>query len=226
MFCVVLAHPTWEGIYSQFEKSKRYTDLFELRLDSLGEFSLKNLKILLQFPFKFICTYRAYEEGGWKEVKPQERWKILEICCKEGAYLVDFEWKHFLKIKSILEKSPYFPQKILFSYHNFKTTPSLKVLKGFLKSASKLGLKWFKITTFADKWEDSLEFLTLIKYGKSLGLEVVAFNMGEKVKISRILNLFLGSPFTYVFPPSEKPLAPGQLDLLEARRIWEVLKDV
>ncbi|MFN4132580.1 MAG: type I 3-dehydroquinate dehydratase [Caldimicrobium sp.] len=226
MFCVVLAHPTWEGIYSQFEKSKPHTDLFELRLDSLQEISLEHLKSFLHLPYRFICTYRAYEEGGWKQVDPLERWKILEICCNEGAYLVDFEWKIFFKIQSILERSPYFPQKILFSYHHFQTTPSLKVLKGYLKKASNLGIKWFKITTFTERIENSLEFLTLIRYGKNLGLEIVAFNMGEKVKLSRVLSLFLGAPFTYVFPPSEKPLAPGQMDLLEAKRLWEILKNV
>ncbi|MDM7202994.1 MAG: type I 3-dehydroquinate dehydratase [Thermodesulfobacteriaceae bacterium] len=226
MFCVVLAHKSWDGVYAQFEKVKNYSHLFEIRLDALDFPTLEPLDALLNSPNKFICTFRAYEEGGFKNLPSLERWKILEKCLEKGAYLVDFEWKSFLKIKDLIKKNSYFPERILFSYHNFEKTPPLKTFKNLLKRGTKHGIKYFKITTFTENLDEAVEFLTLIKFGKELGLKVVAFNMGEKVKLTRLLNLFLGSPFTYVFPPSETPLAPGQMDIFEAKRLWEVLANV
>ena len=226
MFCVVLAHPSWDAIFKQIERAKPYTELFELRLDALENLSFEPLRELLKLPYKFICTFRAFEEGGYKKVAPLSRWKILEEACSLGAYLVDFEWKSFLKIKNQLLQSPYFPEKVLFSYHNFKVTPPLRTLKNSLKKASGMGAKWFKVTTYTESLSEALEVLKLIEYGKELGLGVVAFSMGEKVRLSRILNILLGAPFTYVFLPSEKPLAPGQMDVLYAKKVWEVLKGV
>ncbi|MFN3567395.1 MAG: type I 3-dehydroquinate dehydratase [Caldimicrobium sp.] len=223
MFCVVLAHETWEGLYAQLEKTKNLTNLFEIRLDSLKDLSPQPLKELLNLPYKFICTFRSFEEGGFKKENPLKRWEILENCCKWGAYLVDFEWRSFLKVKDPILKSSHFSEKILFSYHNFSNTPKIKTLKGILRKASQIGIKWFKITTYTEKIEESFEFLTLINFAKSLGIKLVAFNMGDKVRLSRVLNLLLGSPFTYVFPPMEKPLAPGQMDIIEAKKLWEVI---
>lgn len=226
MFCVVLAHETWEGIYAQLEKTKGLTDLFEIRLDYLKDLSPQPLKEFLNLPYKFICTFRSFEEGGLKKEDPLKRWGLLENCCRWGAYLVDFEWRSFLKVKDLILRSPYFSEKILFSYHNFSKTPNLKTLKASLKKASLSGIKWFKITTFSEKIEESFEFLTLINFAKTLGIRLIAFNMGDKVRLSRVINLLLGSPFTYVFPPLEKPLAPGQMDILEAKKLWEVIRGV
>ncbi|BAU23982.1 3-dehydroquinate dehydratase [Caldimicrobium thiodismutans] len=228
MFCVVLAGETWEEIYTQIEGAKTLTHLFELRLDYLEDFAEKELTKILERNYRFICTFRSKEEGGRKSCSPEKRWEILSKSASLGAYLIDVEWKHLYlgKLKSSIKKSPFFPEKILFSYHNFQETPPLKSLKDLLRRASLEGARWFKITTLVKSFSESLNLLSLIPYGKELGIEVIAFGMGEKGKLSRILSLLSGAPFTYVFPQGGKALAPGQLDLIQAKRLYEVLTSV
>ena len=228
MLCLVLAEGTLEKVQDKLERWKEHTDLFELRLDYLEKIEESALEKLLSKPYRFICTVRAKEEGGKRDIPVFERWKILEHCGKKGAYLLDVEWKSlfFGKYKSIIKKSPFFPEKILFSYHNFEKTPPLSALKGLIRRASSEGIKWFKVATTVTSFSEALSLLSLIPYGKSLGMEVIAFGMGEAGKLSRILCLFAGSPFTYVFPSGESPLAPGQLDLLSAKKLYETLKNV
>lgn len=228
MFCLVLAENTLESVYQQIERGKEYTDLFELRLDYLEKLDNFALEDLLSKPYRFICTVRAKREGGKREIPSLKRWEILEFCGKKGAFLIDVEWKSlfFGKYKFLVKKSSLFPDRILFSYHDFEKKPSLKTLKGLLKRASLEGAKWFKITTHVKNFSEAIELLSLISYGKSLGLEVVAFGMGEAGKLSRILSLFVGSPFTYVFPKDGRPIAPGQLDIVSAKNLYEALKGV
>lgn len=228
MFCVVLAENSLEKLYAKLKGENKHTDLFELRLDFLDTIEESLLEEILAKPYRFICTVRAKAEGGKKEVANSKRWKILEYCGKKGAYLVDVEWKNLFygRYKSLIKKSSLFPEKVLFSYHDFEKTPSLKTLKGLLKRASSEGVKWFKITTFVKTFSEAIDLLSLIPYGKSLGIEVIAFGMGEIGKLSRILCLFAGAPFTYVFPKDGHPLAPGQLDILSAKKIYETLKNV
>jgi len=228
MFCLVLAENTIEDLYGALEEGKNYTDLFELRLDYLEKIDKDSLEGILKAPYRFICTVRAKEEGGKREISPFQRWEILEFCGNKGAYLIDVEWKSlfFGKYKTLIKKSPLFPKKILFSYHNFEGTPSLKVLKVLLKRASLEGVKWFKITTLVKDFSEALELLGLISYGRDLGMEILAFGMGEVGKLSRVLCLLAGSPFTYVFFPKGRPLAPGQLDIVSAKNLYEALRNV
>lgn len=228
MFCLVLAENTLEKVYEELEKGKAYTDLFELRLDYLERIEKSALEEILSKPYRFICTVRAKREGGKREIPPSERWKLLEFCGEKGAYLIDVEWKSlfFGKTKILIKKSSLFPEKILFSYHNFERTPSLGALKRLLKKASSEGVRWFKITTLVETFSQALELLSLISYGESLGMKVIAFGMGEAGKLSRILCLFTGAPFTYVFPEKGIPLAPGQLDIATAKNLYEILSHV
>lgn len=228
MFCLVLAENTLEKVYDILKREKNHTDLFELRLDFLDKIEEGLLERVLSEPYHFICTVRAKAEGGKKEILNSKRWEILEYCGKKGAYLLDVEWKSlfFGKYKTLIKKSPLFPEKILFSYHDFEKTPSLGTLKRLLKRASSEGVKWFKIATFVKTFSEVIGLLSLIPYGKALGMEVVAFGMGETGKLSRILCLLAGSPFTYVFPRGGYPLAPGQLDIISAQKIYETLKNV
>ncbi len=227
MFCAVLAGDTWEEIYSQLERASEHTDLFELRLDYLEEPVERELPEILKKPYRFICTYRAKEEGGKKALSPAKRWEILTLAAESGAFLIDVEWRHLYgKLRSPLKNSPFFPEKILLSHHNFQETPPLKTLRALLRKVSSEGAKWFKITTLVKSFSEALNLLNLIPYGHDLGMEVIAFGMGEKGKLSRVLSLFSGSPFTYVFPPGERPFAPGQLDLIQAKSLYEVLINV
>ena len=72
-----------------------------------------------------------------------------------------------------------------------------------------------KIVTTAKSVNDSTRILQL--YSKKGSNNLIAFAMGDKGKISRILCLYLGSPYTYV--SLGKPIVSGQFSVDEVKKI-------
>jgi 3-dehydroquinate dehydratase-1 len=77
-----------------------------------------------------------------------------------------------------------------------------------------------KIVSTAKSTDDSTRMLEL--YNKKGKNNLIAFAMGDKGKISRILCLYLGSPYTYV--SLGKAVAPGQFSVDEVNRIINLKK--
>ena len=72
-----------------------------------------------------------------------------------------------------------------------------------------------KIVSTAKSIDDSTQILQL--YSKKGSNNLIAFAMGDKGEISRILCLYLGSPYTYV--SLGRPVAPGQFSIAEMKKI-------
>ena len=246
-FCLSVGEKTWSKTLEAIQKNAHLTHLFEIRLDyleddlspeSISSFILSCLSPDLSCraergtphsvregapSLKFIFTCRLPEEGGKRHVPEEERLKILKHCLEMGAYLVDLEWKalqRFIKKHGI----PPFPlERTLVSFHDFHGTPKDRALKGLMKSLSQASVKLAKVVCFSEKPEDGLRLLSLIPYGRRLGIEVVAFGMGEKLSWTRIVSLILGAPFTYVSASKDAGTAPGQLDIISAKSLYEGL---
>jgi 3-dehydroquinate dehydratase-1 len=77
-----------------------------------------------------------------------------------------------------------------------------------------------KIVTTAKSIEDSTRVLQL--YNKKGKINLIAFSMGDPGRMSRILSLYLGSPYTYV--SLGKPIAPGQFSVDEINKIINLNK--
>jgi 3-dehydroquinate dehydratase-1 len=75
--------------------------------------------------------------------------------------------------------------------------------------------KFIKIVTSAKTINDSSKVLSL--YNNSPKVNLIAFAMGDYGRMSRIICLYLGSPFTYV--SLGKPVAPGQFSLEQIKKI-------
>ena len=71
-----------------------------------------------------------------------------------------------------------------------------------------------KIATLAQSGEDNLRVLELIPLaGEEFGIDLIAFCMGPAGKWSRLVSLFLGSPWTYAQFEGQSETAPGQLSV-------------
>jgi 3-dehydroquinate dehydratase-1 len=236
MFCLSIGEKTWsktlevvrKNAHPSLRSGQRLTHLFEIRLDYLeddlspGGISSFFEKILNP-SLKFIFTCRLPEEGGKRHLPEEERLRILKHCLEMGAYLVDLEWK---ALQGFMKKhgNPPFPlDRTLVSFHDFEGTPNDRALKGLMKSLSQAFVKLAKVVCFSEKPEDGLRLLSLIPYGRRLGMEVVAFGMGEKLSWTRIVSLIFGAPFTYVSASKDAGTAPGQLDILSAKSLYEGL---
>ena len=80
--------------------------------------------------------------------------------------------------------------------------------------------KNIKIVTSAKTQSDSSNVLSL--YNSSTKKNLIAFAMGDPGRMSRILCLYLGSPYTYV--SLGKPVAPGQFSLDQVKVILNLRK--
>ena len=108
---------------------------------------------------------------------------------------------------------------LLISGHDFKKTPSLAELKKKLDKMSKFSSN-VKIVTTAKSTDDATRVLQL--YSKKEKINLIAFAMGDSGRISRILSLYLGSPYSYV--SLGKPVAPGQFSVDEVNKIINLKK--
>lgn len=224
MFCITLAETSYKKLLAKIKRGAKYTDFFEIRADYLEELNTSDLKKILELPYKFLFTLRSYEEGGYKKLSDEFRLKWISWALKQNFYLVDLEWRFFKKFS--LELKDLDLNRVLFSYHNFKKTPSENFLKKLILEMKKRKIKKAKIVCLCKNFEDFFKLLNLIFLAKKMGMELISFGMGEKGKLSRILSLFCGSPFTYVVLSRKEAIAPGQFDIKSAMRVYHNLKKI
>jgi 3-dehydroquinate dehydratase type I len=89
-----------------------------------------------------------------------------------------------------------------------------------------MGAHIVKICTYARAMEDNLQVLGLIPYARKKGRTIIAFCMGEKGRISRVMAPLLGSYLSYASLDKGSESAPGQLTIAEMREILRILHAV
>ena len=92
-------------------------------------------------------------------------------------------------------------------------------LQNKIKQMSKFSSN-VKIVSTAKSTDDSTRMLEL--YSKKGKNNLISFAMGDFGRISRILCLYLGSPYTYV--SLGKAVAPGQFSIDEVKKITNLKK--
>ena len=119
----------------------------------------------------------------------------------------DHSLNNYLKDKS----------NVLISWHNFSNTPSDEYLEKKIYDMKRFSNN-LKLVTMATNITDSLRLLNL--YEKFQDSNLITFAMGDCGIMSRVLCTFYGrAPFTYA--SLEKSIAPGQLSVIDMRRIYE-----
>jgi len=174
-------------------------DLVELRLD-LYPFKIDRLPKM-----RYIISCRRLVDRG--KFIGDERTRLERLKKFIGvAQYIDLEYD--LPDEIFNE----FNCKIIESYHNFKTTPSYKVLRDLVENGRG---DIYKIATMGKDKDDVLKIVKLLTEYEN----VVAFLLGRKFSFTRILGAFLGSPLLYCSVRS--PVAPGQVKL---RHVTKILK--
>jgi len=166
-----------------------------------------------------VCTLRPSSEGGKFHGTEKERISILKLIAEYRPFLLDVEFNTLKKNKMLHSYIKKTKTDVLVSWHDFKKTPDVSSLKKMFKQMRKFS-KHIKIVTSAKTQNDSSNILSL--YNNSAKTNLIAFAMGDYGKMSRILCLYLGAPFTYV--SLGKPVAPGQFSLDQIKRIVDARK--
>jgi 3-dehydroquinate dehydratase I len=193
-------------------------DYVEIRFDFLNLSDVDEaLSIANQVNRKAVYTLRSPEQGGQFKGNTSERIACLEKLSSSMPMLLDVELD---TIKSNDNLAHYLEEQkvsLLISWHDFEKTPSNAQLTNLLYEMRKYSQN-VKVVTTAQKTEDSLGLLEL--YENTLGVNLIAFAMGEAGVLSRLLCVIIGNaPFTYA--SLEKAIAPGQLTIKQMRKLYD-----
>lgn len=213
--CVSIAENSANKIKSNLKQALKKSDYVEIRFDFLKTEeipqTLENIKEDLK---KIVCTLRPKSEGGKFEGNEKERVAILKLIAEYNPFLLDVEFNTIKKNKELAKYLKSTKTRLLISWHDFKKTPKFSELKNKMNQMSKFSNN-VKIVTTAKSAKDST--ITLQLYSQNKKNSLIAFAMGDNGRLSRILCLYLGSPYTYV--SLGKPIAPGQFSVDEVKKI-------
>lgn len=213
--CVTVAENTPTKLKQTVIKALKKSDLVEIRFDFLDAQQIPDaLQMVMRYLKKSVCTLRPKSEGGRFTGSQKERIAILKLIAEYGPFLLDVEFNTLKKNPSLANYIKTTNTEILVSWHDFKKTPAKEILRRQFAGMAKFS-KNIKIVTAARSTEDSERILEL--YSKKGTNNLIAFSMGDKGRMSRILCLHLGSPYTYV--SLGKPVAPGQFSLDEVKKL-------
>ena len=213
--CVSIAESSPNKIKIKLKTALKKSDYVEVRLDFLKKEQVpKVLEIIKKDLNKIVCTLRPKTEGGRFEGNEKERISIIKLISEYNPYLLDIEYNTLKKNKELLKYLKSTKTKLLVSWHDFKKTPKTTELQNKIKQMSKFSSN-VKIVSTAKSTDDSTRMLGL--YNKRGKNNLISFAMGDLGKISRILCLYLGSPYTYV--SLGKAVAPGQFSVDEVNKI-------
>jgi 3-dehydroquinate dehydratase type I len=226
VLCIPICAQTTEAAVVQMEQAYPLADCLELRIDQIRDCNLEQLMQRRQPGKRILVTNRREDEGGGFPGSERERIALLQEAVALGADLVDIEARTekplLRELKAEIEKQGSRTQLII-SSHDLKATPSASALQKRFAACSMIGADIVKICTYAREMEDNLRVLGLIPYARQKGQGIIAFCMGDKGRISRVMALLLGSYLSFASLDKGAESAPGQLTIAEMREILKIL---
>ena len=196
------------------------SDYVEVRLDFLKTEQIpETLEIIKKDLNRIVCTLRPKAEGGKFTGNEKERIAIIKLIAEYNPFLLDIEFNTLKNNPALVKYLKSTKTKLLVSWHDFKKTPNSLELKNKVGQMSKFSSN-VKIVSTAKSTDDSTRMLEL--YSKKGKTNLISFAMGDYGRISRILCLYLGSPYTYV--SLGKAIAPGQFSVDEVKKITSLKK--
>tara|TARA_Y100001949_G_scaffold166113_1_gene162460 strand:+ start:342 stop:1010 length:669 start_codon:yes stop_codon:yes gene_type:complete len=217
--CVSIAEKTPKKIKQTLIKALKKSDYAEIRFDFLSPNLVPDTLQLIKKDFrKCVATLRPISEGGKFSGDEKNRVAIIKLISEYNPFLLDVEFNTLIKNKNLKNYLKNVETDILVSWHNFRQTPNISTLKKKLLQMKKFSNN-IKIVTMAKSIYDASTILSLYNNND---VKLIAFSMGNYGRISRLLCLLLGSPYTYT--SLGKPIAAGQFNVDEIKSIFMVRK--
>lgn len=217
--CVSLATDSADKLPALITRAfQKNADFVEIRFDHLIYRQIDHsLDTASKIKNRAIFTLRSKEEGGFFEGSNNERISLLEKMAMTMPMLLDIEISTLKKYKGFRKFLLENKIPILVSSHDFKKTSNTSTLLKKFEDMRNYS-NYVKMVTTATSIEDNFKLLSL--YHNNDNTKLIAFAMGEHGVLSRILcNLYGDSPFTYA--SLDKPLAPGQIDIVLMKKIYD-----
>ncbi len=207
--CVSIGNIGFQEITSLLPTLK----LAEIRMDLLN-LSNDELRQTFAMHKNLIATYRP------KNNEFEFMLSILNEAIDCGAAWVDIDIETPTEIiREIVAKAKTANYKVIISYHNYNSTPSISKLNEIVARCQAYNAALTKIACMANSPTDCARMLSLYDNHSN----VLAFCMGQIGTITRVAAPFLGAPFTYA-GLQEKQTAPGQLDYISLNNLLNTIK--
>lgn len=200
-------------------------DILEIRLDHLSDPSEADLSGLVRdCRLPLIFTNRRAEEGGEFTGGDSQRVKALLHAARALPDWIDIELLTQEGVRQeLIGEAKGLGIKVIVSWHDFSSTPSVQELEGILEQMAETGADAAKIVTMAKRPEDFENLVPLFSKARRLGIGIISFCMGEAGVYSRACAPFLGSLLTFAAPDGGPGSAPGQLPFSRLKRIMKEL---
>jgi 3-dehydroquinate dehydratase/shikimate dehydrogenase len=204
---VSLLEPDLDSLRAAMARNAPLADLFELRLDRIGNPGEEVLRELRRAsPKPLIVTVHGAEAFGDFAGSIEQRLELLQVAARAGAAFVDIDWRLSLELGEVYGKC----HRIV-SRHELAGTPEdLAALHEEQRAVLYEG-DITKLVTHAERQEDGLRVL---RHLRACGGGLIAFCSGVAGSFTRALAPIFGSPFTYAAPARAaggRASAPGQL---------------
>lgn len=216
-----------KSLETRLRKARQFDpDLIEIRLDFIRNLDSEKLLAIKNFlEGNEILTIRSALEGGKSNISEKSRIELLhDVISRLKPSLVDIEILTLGRQPSLIHEIEKSKTGLIASFHDIHGLKDTADLRKILLSAPLQNRKLYaaKIVSHAKSFRDNLRVLELypsFNHGNfDSNSRLVAFCTGQFGIPSRILSLFLGSPFAYVSLSGE-PAAPGQLDINTMRKM-------
>ena len=215
-------HPRIVGVIASREdleqalRMRRPPDLFELRLDRLAGIVDRVETKLPKLRAPLIITARHPNEGGSGRLSPRQRRALLSRFLAHADYL-DVELRSAHALRALLAIAKAKNVRRIISFHDFKSTPSARLLVAKAHNAKALRADIFKVATRTDTPTELgrlLEFLTKNR----VNVRLAVMGIGRLGAISRVLLARAGSVLIYASlgPATD---VEGQLSLEQLRAL-------
>jgi 3-dehydroquinate dehydratase I len=197
-------------------RMRRPPDLFELRLDRLAAIADHVENVLPKLRTSLIITARHPHEGGARKLRLRHRRELLARFLNHADY-VDVELRSAPALRPLLKLAKNKNVRRIISFHNFKSTPSVRMLAAKAREARSHGANIFKVATRTDTPMELgrlLEFMTR----RRLDLALAVMGIGKLGAISRVLLARAGSVLIYASVGAATDIE-GQLSLEQLRAL-------
>jgi 3-dehydroquinate dehydratase I len=228
--CVSIFGNNERELYENILLASTETNFVEIRLDYLSDLTIELLDhISRDFPtMKCIMTCRMEQFGGHFQ-NDITIWSVLiERCIELNFHYIDIDYgliQNNLLVDNLkrLRTNCSSVTEFIFSYHNFNTTPNVVDLK---KIRDEMLISGADIQKIATTVSSQVDLRTLAKYisNKSPCEKYVVVGMGNNPysRMSRIMSIYLGCEWNF-FSLGDKTTATGQIDILSAKKLLELL---
>lgn len=197
-------------------RMRRQPDFFELRLDRLATVADTVEKLLPKLRAPLIITARHPRESGSGNLGLRQRRDLLARFLSHASY-VDVELRSARALRSLLELAENKNVGRIISFHNFRSTPSPRILAAKAREAKSYGADIFKVATHTDtpiELGRLLEFIT----NNRLNLALAVMGIGKLGAIARVLLARAGSALIYASLDAMSGVE-GQLSLEQLRAL-------